>query len=89
MEIKLPGRLKNQPLEQFIQGGKANQYVEDIFDSVNKVVNDAFELALKQPLLGKQFIAMTDASFRNASYALSSEMIQTKKHIQSGKHTSP
>ena len=31
---------------------------------------DACELALKQPIPGKQFVLMTDASFRNAGYAL-------------------
>ena len=29
------------------------------FDSVNKALSDAFELALKQPIPGKQLILMT------------------------------
>ena len=40
------------------------------FDSVNKAVSDACELALKQPNPGKQLVPMTDASFRSAVYAL-------------------
>ena len=40
------------------------------FDSVNKALSDACELALKQPILGKQLVLMTNASFRSAGYAL-------------------
>ena len=36
------------------------------FDSVNKALSDACELALKQPIPGKQLVLMTDASFRSA-----------------------
>ena len=39
------------------------------FDSVNKALSDACELALKQPIPGKQLVLMTDASFRSAGYA--------------------
>ena len=39
-------------------------------DSVNKALSDACELALKQPIPGKQLVLMTDASFRSAEYAL-------------------
>ena len=37
---------------------------------VNKALDDACELSLKQPLPGKQLVLMTDASFRSAGYAL-------------------
>ena len=40
------------------------------FDSVNKALSDACELALKEPIPGKQLVLMTDASFRSAGYAL-------------------
>ena len=40
------------------------------FDSVNTALSDACELALKQPVPGKQLVVMTDASFRSAGYAL-------------------
>ena len=40
------------------------------FDSVNKALSDACELALKQPIPGKQLVLMTDASFKSAGYAL-------------------
>ena len=44
--------------------------LKELFDSVNKALSDACDLALKQPILGKQLVLMTDASFRCAGYAL-------------------
>ena len=44
--------------------------LKETFDSVNKDLSDACELALKQPNPGKQLVLMTDASFRSAGYAL-------------------
>ena len=43
--------------------------LKETFDSVNKALSDACELALKQPISGKQLVLMTDASFRSAGYA--------------------
>ena len=43
---------------------------KDTFDSVDKALSDDCELALKQPIAGKQFVVVTDASTRNAGYAL-------------------
>ena len=40
------------------------------FDSVNKALSDACELALTQPIPGKQLVLMTHASFRSAGYAV-------------------
>ena len=40
------------------------------FDSVNTALSNACELALKQPIPGKQLVLMTDATFRSAGYAL-------------------
>ena len=39
------------------------------FDSVNKTLCDACQLALKRPFPGKQLVLKTDASFRSAGYA--------------------
>ena len=44
--------------------------LKEKFDSVNKALSDACELALKQPIPGNQLVLMTDASFRSAGYAL-------------------
>ena len=44
--------------------------LKKIFDTVNKVLTDACELALKQPVPRKQLVLKTGASFRCAGYAL-------------------
>ena len=44
--------------------------LKETFDSVNETLSDACQLALKQPILGKQLGLMTDASLRSAGYAL-------------------
>ena len=43
---------------------------KEIFDSVNKALSDACELALKQTIPGKPLVLSMDASFRNAGLAL-------------------
>ena len=58
------------------------------FDSVNKALSDACELALKQPIPGKQLVLMTDASFRSAGYALMIEDNPNQK-VQSKRKTYP
>ena len=44
--------------------------LNETFDSVNKALSDACELALKQTIPVKQLVLMTDAGFRSAGYAL-------------------
>ena len=44
--------------------------LKKIFDSVNKALNGACQLALKQPIPGKQLVLLTDASYRGAGYVL-------------------
>ena len=56
------------------------------FDSVNKALSDACQLAIKQPIPGKQLVLMTDASFRSAGYALMIEDNPDQK-IQSKRKT--
>ena len=60
--------------------------LKETFDSVNKTLSDACELALKQPIPGKQLLLMTDASFRSAGYALIIEDNPNQK-IQSKRKT--
>ena len=60
--------------------------LKETFDSVKKAVSDACELALKQPIPGKQLVLMTDASFRSAGYALMFEDNPGQK-IQSKRKT--
>ena len=39
--------------------------LKETFDSVKHALSDACELAVKQPIPGKQLVLMTDASFRS------------------------
>ena len=60
--------------------------MKETFDSVNKALSDACELALKQPIPGKQLVLMTDASFRSAGYSLMIENNPDQK-LQSKRKT--
>ena len=60
--------------------------LKETFDSVNKALSDACELALKQPIPGKQLILMTDSSSRSDGYALMIEDNPDQK-IQSKRKT--
>ena len=60
--------------------------LKETFDSLNKALSDACQLALKQPIPGKQLVLMTDASFRSAGYALMIEDNPDQK-IQSKRKT--
>ena len=60
--------------------------LKEIFDSVNKALADACELALKQPIPGKHLVLMTDASFRTAGNALMIEH-NPDQNIQSKRKT--
>ena len=65
---------------------KITSELKETFDSVNKALSDACELALKQPIPGKQFVLKTDASIRSAGYALMIEDNPDQK-IQSKRKT--
>ena len=60
--------------------------LKETFDSVNKALSDARQLALKQPIPGKQLVLLTDASSRSAGYALMIENNPDQK-IQSKRKT--
>ena len=60
--------------------------LKETFNSVNKALSDACQLALRQPIPGKQLVLMTDASFRSAGYALVIEDNRYQK-IQSKRKT--
>ena len=49
------------------------------FESVNKALNDACKLALKQPIPGKQLVLLTDAGFGGAGYAFMIEVNPDQK----------
>ena len=60
--------------------------MKETFDSVTKALSDACELALKQPIPGKQLVLMTNASSRSAGYAFVIEDNPDQK-IQSKRKT--
>ena len=60
--------------------------LKETCDSVSKALSDACELALRQPIPGKQLVLMTDASFRSAGYDLMIEDNPDQK-IQSKRKT--
>ena len=60
--------------------------LKETFDSVNNAISDACELALEEPIAGKQLVLMTDASFTSAGYALMIEDNPDQK-IQSKRKT--
>ena len=60
--------------------------LKETFDSVNKALSNACQLAPKQPIPGKKLVLMTDASFRSAGYALMIEDNPDQK-IQSKRKT--
>ena len=63
--------------------------LKETFDSVNTALSNACELALKQPIPGKQLVLMTDASFRSAGYALMIEDNPDKKKQSKRKTYTP
>ena len=60
--------------------------LKETFGSVNEALSDACQLALEQPIPGKQLVLMTDASSRSAGYALMIEDNPDQK-IQSKRKT--
>ena len=58
----------NKLLETEVPMNKTSE-LKETFDLVNKALNDACQLALKEPIPGEQLVLMTDVSFRSAGYA--------------------
>ena len=55
------------------------------FKTINTSLAEACGLALRQPVAGKQYILMTDASFRALGYALMIEENDGKNYFPNGK----
>ena len=80
---------KLNPVYKLLKAEVPNNITSELkesFDSVNKALSDACQLALKQPTPGKQLVLMTDASFRSSGYALMIEdnpdqKIQSKRKL--------
>ena len=57
------------------------------FREINKALDRCCQLALRQPIPGKQLVLMTDASFQAAGYAVLIEDERTKSTLQHAKLT--
>ena len=62
--------------------------LKETFDSVNNALNDAYQLALEQPIPGRKCVLMTEVSFRSAGYAFMIKTTQIRKFNQRGRHAS-
>ena len=65
---------------------KITEELLDHYKAINAALSQACGLALKQPITGRQYVLMTDASFRASGYALMIEEENDKK-INSKKKT--
>ena len=80
---------KLNPFYKLLKAGVPINIISELkqtLDSVNKALSDACELALKQPIPGKQLALMAAANFRSAGYALIFEDDPDQK-IQSKRKT--
>ena len=57
------------------------------FREINEAIDGCCQQALRQPLPGKQFVLMTDASFQAAGYAVLIEDDSTQKYTSTRKLT--
>ena len=55
-------------------------YIIEEFRETNEALDRCCQLALRQPLPGKQLVLMTDASFQEIVYAVLIEEKPAKKH---------
>ena len=62
---------------------------EDNFKEINASLAEACGLALRQPIAGKQYVLMTDASFRASGYALMIEEDDERKLLSKRKPFAP
>ena len=58
---------------------KVTQDLLDIYKAINAALAEACGLALKQPITGRQYVLMMDASFRASGYTLMIEEEKDKK----------
>ena len=61
----------------------------DNFKAINASLAEACGLALRQPVAGKQYVLMTDTSFRASIYALMIEENDDKKLLSKRKTFAP
>ena len=65
--------LQNISFHELVKADKPIKITNEIietFENINKALDNAWGLWLKQPLPNKQYVLKTDANFKNAGYAL-------------------
>ena len=77
-------RLSEKPLGfyELLKANKQSKVTEELIDNykaINAALAEACGLVLKQPITGRQYVLMTDASFRALGYALMIEEEKDKK----------
>ena len=73
---------------EFLKADAKNIISEELvndFKTINASLAEACGLALRQPVVGKQYILLTDASFRASGYALMIEENDDKKSLSKRK----
>ena len=83
---------KIAPFHELIKSDKPVKIDQDLisnFEDINKSLDNACGLWLKQPLPNRQYVLMTDASFKNAGYALMTEEDPEQKITSTKKTYAP
>ena len=83
---------KIAPFHELIKSDKPVKIDQELisnFEAINKSLDNACGLWLKQPLPNRQYVLMTDASFRNAGYALMTEEDPEQKITSTRKTYAP
>ena len=83
---------KIAPFHELIKSDKPVKIDQDLisnFEAINKSLDNACDLWLKQPLPNRQYVLMTDASFKNAGYALMTEEDPEQKITSTKKTYAP
>ena len=68
---------------------RISEELVDNFTEINASLAEACGLALRQPIAGKQYVLMTDASFRASGYALMNEENDERKILSKRKTFAP
>ena len=68
---------------------KITEELLDHYKAINAALAQACGLALKQPITGRQYVLVTDASFRASSFALMIEENSDKKINSKQKTSAP
>ena len=66
---------------------RISEELVDNFKEINASLAESCGFALRQPIAGKQYVLLTDASFRASRYALMIEENDERKLLSKRKHS--